>query len=108
MPYVNDIDLILYYTDNKNLIPDQKLKYIEYWESTFETPIPLKNSSWIHRGSMEFKKEMYHFKHHNTYYHFLQGRTKDSDGNYKYKEPEIYEVVPQEITTIVYKKKDKE
>ena len=108
MSYVNDIDIILYYTGNKNLIPDQKLKYIEYWISTFETPTPIKKSPWVYGGSMEFKKEMYHFQHHNTYYHFLQGRTKDSDGNYKYKEPEIYEVVPKEITTIIYKKKDKE
>ena len=106
MTQVTDVELVLYYSGNEIYLSDGKLQYIEeILECHLEPPIVVKGSGWVSEGKVDIREEVYHFKDDNTYYKLIQARDGDYFSDYEYYEPEIYEVVPQEVTTITYKKK---
>jgi len=54
MPYVNDIDIILYYSENEEFLPEHKVRYIEeVLQLDMTPPVHVENSGWISEGKVE-------------------------------------------------------
>ena len=107
MSYVNDIDLILYYSENEEFLPEHKIRYIEeVLQLDIEPPVHVECGDWISEGKIDVREDVYYLPDKDVYYKLFQTRSGDYFSDYTYYEPNIYEVVPKEKVITVYEKKD--
>lgn len=106
MTQVSNIDLILYYSENEEFLPEHKVRYIEEVLQLDTTPpVHVENSGWISEGKVDVREDVYYLPDKNVYYKLFQTRSGDYFSDYEYYEPNIYEVVPKEKVITVYEKK---